>query len=321
MTRILVAGLILGLAAASFAAPDVRSPMAGAAPAQAQSEPVNTPPPIPVSPADGDTVFVTQPRLKVEDVSRLAMYHFRVMEEASVAAEGYSVQPIWVVRGHTGGGLQRGHHYHWSCRVHTGNGWSEWFEPEYRFTISSATRPPRPKRPASGATVTSRPLLAVAPVGIGATYQFRVWCGKTLVAEKSGPLPVWRIGGGGLEPGEMYTWSCRIVADDDTSDWFSPDWWFLVRPAPQGAMAAGGSDPVTEPGRATVFRGRVVVGSAGVTARVYAANGRLVRTIDGRDESVWDGRDSRGVEVPAGAYACVIDGASPRATRRIVKLE
>lgn len=301
----------------TFAAvPGTQSSVADAAPAHAAGDLTNPLPPVPLAPLDKDTVRTARPVLRVQPCGQLQLYHFRVMEGSSTAAEGYSLMPKWqvVVRG--GRGLQRGHDYHWSCRVLGDDGWSEWFSPDWVFSVGSVVPVPAPKLPADGATVRARrPLFAVRPVGVGAGYHFQVWSGKTLVGEGTSTLPVWRYSGGsgGLEPGSAYQWTCRVESETDTSAWFTPMWSFDVSDEPERgevqAVEPLGSKPhvSAEPG---LFRSSVEFTAAGClrSVEVFAADGRCLRVLAGGARVVWNGRDRAGRTVPQGTYICVAAG-------------
>jgi hypothetical protein len=71
----------------------------------------------------------------------------------------------------------------------------------------------------------------------------------------------------------------------------------------------------------------VVPRAGAVELRVYAVDGRQVRTLlhgarpEGAQTVVWDGRDARGVRAPAGVYFVRLDAPGSRSIRRIVKLD
>jgi hypothetical protein len=178
---------------------------------------------------------------------------------------------------------------------------------------------------------TRRPTLSVRPVGVGCKYHFQVYCGRTLVAEKVTSAPAWRCGGGGgLEPGEFYTWTCRVETETDTSDWFGPMWHFSVEDVPQDGQSADGPSACGSRLRAdaaTVF-GRTARIAAGthlgdlMTAEFYRTDGARVRVIRPAErELTWDGRDEQGRPVPAGTYLCLLSGTRGRELVRLTKVE
>jgi hypothetical protein len=90
-------------------------------------------------------------------------------------------------------------------------------------------------------------------------------------------------------------------------------------------LRAAAPNPFTA---ATAFRFDLASGGA-AALRVYAASGRLVRTVvlaplpAGRFRSSWDGRDDRGAPVPSGVYFArlEVEGALPyRGVRRLIRL-
>ncbi|MEO0078736.1 MAG: hypothetical protein ABIK86_07055 [candidate division WOR-3 bacterium] len=282
-------------------------------------------PPMPVSPLDNDTVLTLFPTLVVDAGEPFYWYQFRVMEEASVAAEGYSLVPMWSVAA-AGRALQRGHVYHWSCRAWTENGWSPWFRPDWYFTVGSAINPPSPKLPANGAVVSNRrPVFAVAPTSLRATYHFQVWDGKTLVVDGRSDLPTWRTPTE-LEPGIAYTWTCRIEAGD-TSDWFRPMWAVSVCDLPTVEDAGVIAEQTSTASRAfpSLFSGRVEFLPAATlgpirAVSVYTADGRLVREL-APERPVWDGQDRHGRDVGPGMYVCRIVGLHGLEVLRALKVE
>ncbi len=284
-------------------------------------------PPSPLSPLDGDTVLTVFPVLRVDATEPCYWYQFRVMEEASIAAEGYSLVPLWSVAA-AGRALQRGHVYHWSCRAWNQSGWSPWFSPHWYFTVGSAINPPSPKLPADGAVVpTRRPVFAVVPSALRATYHFQVWDGKTLFTEGRSELPTWRIPTE-LEPGAIYTWTCRIEAED-TSDWFAPMWTVSVRELPTVEDADITALPEQLRHVSSVspspFLSRVEFLPAAAlgpvrAALIYTTDGRLVREL-APHRLVWDGRDRAGRRVGSGTYVCRLVGQYGHATLRILKVE
>jgi len=307
-------------------------------------------PPSPLSPLDGDTVLTVFPVLSVDAVEPYYWYQFRVMEEASIAAEGYSLVPTWSVAA-AGRALQRGHVYHWSCRAWNQNGWSPWFSPDWYFTVGSAINPPSPKLPADGAVVsTRRPVFSVVPTGAGhdpspsselglcpkpargraalrSTYHFQVWDGKTLVTEGRSDLPAWRTSTE-LEPGINYTWTCRIEAED-TSAWFAPMWTVSVRELPTvedaGITALPEQVRTVSSASPSPFSSRVEFLPAAAlgpvrAASVYTIDGRLVRELVPR-QLVWDGRDRAGRRVGPGTYVCRLVGQYGQETLRVLKVE
>lgn len=308
--------------------------MAGAAPAAVVKGRADPLPPVPLRPFDGETLLVASPVLEVEACGSLGLYHFRVMEGGSVAAEGLSPLPYWRVVGPGGRVLQRGHDYTWSCRVHDGSGWSGWFSPSWRFAVAFGLRAPQPVLPADSAVVhTRRPLLIVEPVSEPVRYWFRVWDGRTLVAEGSSELPAWRVkgGSGGLEPGNQYVWSCRVVSMDDSSGWFSPPRTFVVELERTAAQAGSRSLERLVAMGPSLFRERVVLqlaaGAGPGRVVVYTRDGRRVWQHEfafdaaGSGQTVvWDGHDDCGRRVPPGVYFGRVSVAGQEQSVRLVRV-
>ncbi|MEO0085237.1 MAG: hypothetical protein ABIK37_01260 [candidate division WOR-3 bacterium] len=315
------------------AVPGDHASMAGAAPAAALRGRADPLPPVPLRPLDGETLFVASPLLEVEPRGPFGLYHFRVMEGGSVAAEGFSPLPKWLVVGPGGRVLQRGHDYAWSCRVYDGSEWSDWFSPSWRFAVAFGLRAPEPVLPEDSAVVrTRRPLLVVEPVSMPVRYCFRVWDGRTLVAEGSSEVPAWRVkgGSGGLEPGTRYSWSCRVVSVDDSSGWFTPLRTFAVATERAAAQSSDGDCEVSVTAQPSLFADRVVflmTGEEGpCRVAVYARDGRrlwqqeLAVGLGSSGRAVWDGRDESGRVVPAGVYIGRVSAGGLEQSVRLVKV-
>ena len=299
--------------------PGGQTSVVGAAPVLTADCAANPPPPVPVSPVNLDTVTTTSPTFRVEPPAPCNLYHFRVLEGASVAAEGYSPLPIWHV---AAGGrvLQRGHSYQWSCRAWASGGWGPWFVPAWQFTVGSLVKPPTPKLPRDGDTMhVRRPLFVVSSASAGARYHFQVFDGKTLVGEGVSGFPFWLFegGGGGLEPGNLYTWTCRIEERADTSDWFEPMRSFEIgelqttTAGSVGVPSGVGMRAMPNPFTTRTAISLQLAANSRADVRIFDAGGRLVRVfrqlpIDNRQSSIvsWDGRDESGRMLGPGTYIC-----------------
>lgn len=329
LTRLAGSLLVVLYAAAAHAA-DVPGGLAreiAAAPAADVPGQVNPLPPVPVMPRDGETLFTPFPSLEVEPVAPFCQYHFRVTEGSSVVTEGFCPFPVWSVAAGSRA-LQAGHSYEWSCRAYTSGGWSEWFAPHRRFVVDFPLRPPRPKLPEDGSVLRSRWVCFVVDrAQTGATYQFQVWDGRTLVAQGTGDLPWWRLDGGSgvLEPGRMYEWTCRLLSGGDSSGWFGPRWRFQYAADQRGDGAAAGERAASGPGSVAVpnpFRSSTIFICRGCQVGeeivVHGGDGRLVRHLAGGSR-VWDGRDEQGVPVGPGVYICRIGRHRDAAVLMLVK--
>jgi hypothetical protein len=318
MFRVLVFGLSMFVVSVFAGVPGGQWSVVGAAPVLTADRAVNPPPPVPVSPANLDTVTTTSPTLRVEPPVPCNLYHFRVLEGASVAAEGYSPMPIWRV---AAGGrvLQRGHSYQWSCRAWASGGWGPWFVPAWQFTVGSLVKPPSPKLPRDGDTLyTRRPLFVVGSASAGARYRFQVFDGKTLVGEGVSDFPFWLFegGGGGLEPGNLYTWTCRIEEWADTSDWFEPMRSFEVgelqttTAGSVGVPSGVGIRAVPNPFMTRTAISYQLAACSRADVRIFDASGRLVRVLSANSSLLtansvaWDGRDESGRMLGPGTYIC-----------------
>jgi hypothetical protein len=334
MFRVLMFGLSMVVVSVFAGVPGGQPLVVGAAPVLTADCAVNPPPLVPVSPANLDTVTTTSPTLRVDAPVLYNLYHFRVLEGASIAAEGYSFLPTWRVA--VGGRvLQRGHSYQWSCRAWASGGWGPWFAPTWQFTVGSLVKPPSPKLPRDGDTLhVRRPLFVVSLASGSARYHFQVFDGKTLVGEGVSSLPFWLFegGGGGLEPGNLYTWTCRIEESADTSDWFDPVRSFEVGEVQTTAEGSVGvpsevgiravPNPFTSK---TAISLQLAVGSR-ADARIYDGTGRLVRMfrqlpIVTRHSSIvsWDGRDESGRMLGPGTYICRVWVSDAR--EQVLKIE
>lgn len=309
----------------------IRTLGAVAAPVAAPSSIVQPPAPIPVSPRDLDTVKDVAPVLSVESRPEAELYQFRVMEGGSIAAQGYSLTADWCVAA-SGHLLQRGHAYLWSCRVWERGEWSPWFAPAWRFDVGFNLPSPQLKMPQDGATVVvARPVFVVKPVLGAVGYRFRVWDGKTLMAEGRSDLPVWRYDGKPLETGAGYQWSCRAENPEDTSD-FAPAWSFEVSrvPCEDGASGDASREEFSVAAWPNPFRSVTAIslrlaadGPAEVT--IHDASGRLVRvlTVGGERTAVsvlWDGTDLSGSPVTAGTYFCRVSAGGTERAFRLVRI-
>ncbi len=303
-----------------------------AAPAAAPVCQVLPPPPRPVLPEDEDTVLSVSPVLEVESSIPSGWFHFRVMEGKSTVAEGYSPLPQWYVSA-GGRSLQRGHKYHWSCRVRDLSGWSPWFSPHWSFHVGFEVPPPEPKLPQNGAVVfTHRPVLMVKPVSSPVQYRFRVLEGKTLMGEGVSEFPFWLYDGEPLKQGSRYEWTCRVEEPEDTSGWFEPMWSFEIADVPTADGVAGNSSlgSVSVTVAPNPFSDQVTISlSQGfgriVRLDVYSADGRIVHTMATgsrparRCPLVWDGRDQHNRVVGPGTYFCRIQSESRQEVIKLTK--
>jgi hypothetical protein len=334
MLRVLTFGLSMFVVTVFAGVPGGQPSVVGAAPVPTADCAVNPPPPVPVSPKNLDTVTTTSPTLQVEAPVPYKLYHFRVLEGASIAAEGYTFLPTWRVAAGSRV-LQRGHNYQWSCRGWADGSWSPWFAPAWQFTVGFLVKPPSPKLPRDGDTLHTRhPLFAVSLASGSARYHFQVFDGKTLVGEGVSSVPFWLFegGGGGLEPGNLYSWTCRIEEPADTSDWFSPERSFEV--GELQTTTAGLAKGPSEAGMRAVpspFTTRTAI-SLQLTAysradvRIFDAGGRLVRMLrqsaicNLKSEMVsWDGRDESGRTVGRGTYICRV--CTSHGKEQVLKIE
>lgn len=333
MFRVLVFGLSMFAVSVFAGVPGGQTSVVGAAPVLTADCAANPPPPVPVSPANLDTVTTTSPTLRVKSPAPCNLYHFRVLEGASVAAEGYSFIPTWRVAA-GGRALQRGHSYQWSCRAWSSVGWGPWFAPAWQFSVGSLVRPPSPKLPRDGDTLRTRyPLFVVSSASAGARYHFQVFDGKTLVGEGVSRFPFWLFegGGGGLEPGNLYTWTCRSEEPADTSDWFEPMRSFEI--AELQSTAEGSVGVPSEVGIRAVpnpFTTRTAISlqlaaNSRADVRIFDAGGRLVRVLPANsslltaNSVVWDGRDESGRVLGPGTYICRVWASDAR--DQVLKIE
>jgi len=70
-----------------------------------------------------------------------------------------------------------------------------------------------------------------------------------------------------------------------------------------------------------------VPSTGSASLRLFDVNGREVRTLvhgttqAGQHEAIWDGRDDRGLRLPAGAYFYELNAGGQRVTRRVIRLQ
>ncbi len=334
MFRVLAFGLSMFVVLVFAGVPGGQTSVVGAAPVPTADCAANPPPPVPVCPANLDTVTTTSPTLRVEALVRCNFYHFRVTEGASIAAEGYSSLPTWRVA--MGGRvLQRGHSYQWSCRAWASGGWGQWFAPAWQFTVGSLVKPPLPKLPRDGDTLhVRRPLFVVSSASAGARYHFQVFDGKTLVGDGLSNLPFWLFegGGGGLEPGNLYTWTCRVEEPADSSDWFEPMRSFEVgevQTTAEGSVGVPseiGIRAVPNPFTTRTAISFQLAAHSRAEVRILDASGRLGRVF--RQSAIcnlqsemfsWDGRDESGRMLGPGTYICRVWASDAR--EQVLKIE
>ena len=333
MFRVLIFGLSMVVVSVFAGVPGGQPSVVGAAPVPTADCAVNPPPLVPVSPANFDTVTTTSPTLRVEPLVPCSLYHFRVLEGASIAAEGHSFLPTWRVAAGSRV-LQRGHSYQWSCQAWASGGWGPWFVPAWQFTVGSLVKPPSPKLPHDGDTLhVRRPLFVVSVASGSARYHFQVFDGKTLVGEGVSSFPFWLFegGGGGLEPGNLYTWTCRIEEPADTSDWFEPVRSFEVgevQTTAEGSVGVPsevGIRAVPNPFTTQIAISLQLTANSHADVRIFDAGGRLVRVLSAHsslltaNSAVWNGRDESGRMLGPGTYICRVWVSDAR--EQVLKIE
>jgi len=311
----------------------------------AGNEPVT--PPMPIAPPHNSKERNPQPALQVAAPAETDLLNFVVyaLNGDEPKADGYTTELVWPVQPLQGDALPVGK-YDWTCRVHTPDGWSDFFAPYWRFevykdeppgvtshpagsSLDSGNEPapippaPTPVSPQPGTKVKNGEItLVVTTSGEVDEYHFQVtrgdvgspvWEGYTLE-------PVWPLVRLPLNQSGDFDWTCRVRLGVVWSDWFDPAWTFEVeKPDKQGSGELGHAiGPVKSvvvspsPARAEAGIRLALARDCHVTAALYDAQGALVRTLAagplaaGSHSLSWNGRDDFGRRVGAGTYLCRI---------------
>jgi len=92
---------------------------------------VATPPvaPTPLSPANGSSQNSLKPSLKVQSMTGVTQYHFRLYRSGTLAMEKYQTSNTWNINTN----LQRSSTYLWDCQVQNSVGWGPYFSPQWSF--------------------------------------------------------------------------------------------------------------------------------------------------------------------------------------------
>lgn len=99
---------------------------------------VPTPPPAPtpLSPANGSTLNTLKPDLKVQSMSGVTQYHFRLYRSGTLVMEKYQSSNTWKINSN----LQNNTTYTWDCRAQNSSGWGPYFSPAWSFSIRTRAK-------------------------------------------------------------------------------------------------------------------------------------------------------------------------------------
>jgi hypothetical protein len=92
--------------------------------------------PAPLSPPDHSRIGTLSPTLMVMPSGIPQRYYWSIRELGGQYEQEQETRvPFWQIPEGVGSGLHRGGVYDWSCRADDGGGWSNWFNPHWRFAI------------------------------------------------------------------------------------------------------------------------------------------------------------------------------------------
>jgi hypothetical protein len=94
------------------------------------SVPHPPPDPTPMAPPDGDTIWTTNTRLRVNSISGVDQYNFRLYILGNQVDEYFTSYNYWDLTG-----LQNNTNYEWDCAAHNSSGWGGFFEPWWNFVV------------------------------------------------------------------------------------------------------------------------------------------------------------------------------------------
>ncbi|MEO0083872.1 MAG: hypothetical protein ABIK33_05795, partial [candidate division WOR-3 bacterium] len=72
-------------------------------------------------------------QLKVQSMSGVTQYHFRLFIGNTLVMEKYQTSATWKI----GTNLQNNTTYTWDCQAQNTNGWGPYFSPAWSFTVKT----------------------------------------------------------------------------------------------------------------------------------------------------------------------------------------
>lgn len=97
------------------------------------SIPIPPPAPTPLSPANGSVQKSLKPQLKVQSITGVTQYHFRIFQSATLVMEKYQTSSTWKLSSN----LQNNTTYTWDCQAQNSSGWGPYFSPAWSFTVKT----------------------------------------------------------------------------------------------------------------------------------------------------------------------------------------
>lgn len=99
---------------------------------------VPTPPPAPtpLSPANGSIQNTLKPQLKVQSMTGVTQYHFRLFRNGTLVMEKYQTSNVWKISSN----LQNNTTYTWDCQAQNSSGWGPYFSPQWSFSTRARAK-------------------------------------------------------------------------------------------------------------------------------------------------------------------------------------
>jgi len=91
------------------------------------------PAPTPTSPANGSVEKNLKPQLKVQSITGVTQYHFRLFLNGNLVNEKYQSSSTWKMTSN----LQNNTTYTWDCQAQNANGWGLYFSPQWSFLVKT----------------------------------------------------------------------------------------------------------------------------------------------------------------------------------------
>ena len=97
------------------------------------SIPMPPPAPTPSSPANNSVQKSLKPSLKVQSMTGVTQYHFRLYKSGTLVMEKTQTSNTWKLSSN----LTNNTTYTWDCQAYNSNGWGSYFSPQWSFTINT----------------------------------------------------------------------------------------------------------------------------------------------------------------------------------------